>query len=201
MATSPFIFITGGVRSGKSTFAEQLAISFAKEKGGHLHYIATSETVDDEMKERIKRHQEERKRSSLLWRTWEQPVQIEKIAPFFGKGDILLLDCLTTLVNNEMYLFDREIEEIFHRVKKGIFSFIEQGSTLIVVSNEVGFEPIDHHHELVLNYCSLIGKLHRAFVEKANRAYLVESGIPILMKNHEIMKGEETFPITSLDQK
>lgn len=181
METSSLIFVTGGVRSGKSSFAEKLAIERAKEIGGKLHYVATSETVDEEMKRRIARHQKERAEGEFPWKTWEQPSDIGKLAAYFQKGDVLLLDCLTTLINNELYLTNDTEEEIFHRVETGIAALKERCSMLIIVSNEVLFDPAGEN-KLVLTYWKLIGRLHQKIVKMADEAYLVECGIPIRKK-------------------
>lgn len=58
-------FITGGARSGKSTFAEQTAARLALNEGGKLHYIATSKPSDEEMRLRIRRHKEQRKKEAF----------------------------------------------------------------------------------------------------------------------------------------
>src|SRR5947207_15991618 len=97
------IFISGGVRSGKSSLAEKLAIKIASEEGGRLHYIATGVTFDKEMKERIKKHQQDRKTAKYQWIITEQSTNIGAIADRFNSRDILLLDCVTTLLNNELF--------------------------------------------------------------------------------------------------
>lgn len=104
MEVNPSIlFISGGVRSGKSTFAEELAREYAIEEEANLHYIATSVVIDAEMKERIFLHQKGREKQVLKWTTWEKPVHLGELTCEFQKSDILLLDCLTTLVGNELF--------------------------------------------------------------------------------------------------
>ena len=105
METAPsLIFITGGVRSGKSSFAEKLAVKIAyRRTGGGLNYIATGVPFDTEMKERIKQHQQDRKTAKYQWKTVEQSINIGAIADRFNNRDILLLDCVTTLLNNELF--------------------------------------------------------------------------------------------------
>lgn len=180
------IFITGGVRSGKSSFAERLAIEKAIEINGQLHYIATGAASDEEMKGRIARHQRERAASGRMWKTWEQPVGIKVLAPSFRKGDIVLLDCVTTLLNNELFSIqgkwsDDFLEGLFKRIIAGIEGIGESCQELILVSNEVLYEPLKEN-EIVVRYSRILGNLHQALVRKADTAILVESGIPIFMK-------------------
>lgn len=178
------IFITGGVRSGKSTFAEKLAIQKAIELGGNLHYLATGVPSDEEMKKRIERHQQERQVSHLNWTTWEQSTNIETIASSFSKKDIVLLDCVTTLLNNELFSQKEWDTEILGRLVHGIETIQENCAELILVSNEVLWEGISQN-ELVLQYSRILGHLHQALVARSDHAYLIESGIPILMKGEK----------------
>lgn len=180
------IFITGGVRSGKSTFAEKVAIDYAKKTESPLHYIATGVALDHEMKERIARHQRERENSMLQWKTWEKPTQIEALARSFKPNDVVLLDCVTTLLNNELFFEQKDwppafLEEVLTRILKGIEAIQIECGQLILVSNEV-FNEVISENQLVYHYSRILGNLHQEIVQRADVAYLVESGIPILMK-------------------
>ena len=190
MAKSGVIFISGGVRSGKSSFAEKLATEAAKETNGQLHYIAAGQSTDPEMAERIARHQRDRETSRLTWKTWEQPVELGNIADLFIKKDIVLLDCLTTLLNNEFFQQDEEWKkpDFQRKVMKSILSGIEGISQscqlFIIVSNEV-LNEIQGDNELVRIYGRMLGQLHQQIVAIAKQAFLVEAGIPLLMKGRE----------------
>lgn len=185
MAEASLVFISGGVRSGKSTFAEQLANTHAKRRHGKLHYIACGQHTDGEMSARIKRHQETREANSIPWRTWEQPVNLLGIADQFTKQDIVLIDCITTLLSNELfadddykmsYPKDRQ-QAILQGVKR-----IQKNSFLtIVVSNEVFHEPVGTE-PLTIIYTKMLGQLHQKLVATATHAFVVEAGIPIVMK-------------------
>lgn len=184
------VFITGGVRSGKSSFAEKYAIEAAANTNGILNYIATGAPSDQEMKIRIWKHQRERAESGFSWKTWERSTHIGTLAPSIGDKDILLLDCLTTLLNNELFSFQGEwteaaINDIYERILSGISAIRENCRMLIVVSNEVLNETYSDDHFLLI-YRQLLGKLHREIVSKANKAYLVEAGVPVLMKDSAI---------------
>lgn len=179
------IFVTGGVRSGKSTFAEQLTMEKAKDLNGNLHYIATGVPSDEEMRKRIERHQQERAESE--WTTWEKSTHIEEIASLFTKKDVVLLDCVTTLLNNELFskndwdpLF---LDGVFHRLLSGFDAIKRSCAKLILVSNEVLHEINDN--ELVMKYSCILGKLHQEIVKRAEEVYLIEAGIPIKMKGEK----------------
>lgn len=187
METAPsLIFITGGVRSGKSSFAEQLAVVFASKYGGELTYFATGVPSDREMKDRIAKHQHDREAGEFTWKTIEQPVQIGERAKEFCPEDIILLDCVTTLLNNELFSYEGEWDEAFiemikERIVNGILSIKSHAGTLIVVSNEVFYEP-NIGNNLVFTYRKMLGQIHQSIVEYAEQAFLVEAGIPIIMK-------------------
>lgn len=196
MAEQSFlIFISGGVRSGKSQFAEKLAVDLSgltkEDETGEtpyqLHYIAAGQASDEEMKTRILRHQTDRHLSGLNWITWEKPIGLTELSDVFSEGDVVLLDCLTTLLNNEFFkdgnlwnniLFQEQVmAEILEAIEKITISC----HALIIVSNEV-FYDTSGDQELIYTYKKILGKLHQKVVVRARMAYLVESGIPLLMK-------------------
>ncbi len=105
MEKGKLIFVSGGVRSGKSSFAEKKAAEWGKKQTLHLNYIACGVASDSEMRNRIARHQKSRASASMNWKTWECPYELARIAGRFSKQDLLVLDCVTTLVTN--YLFEK----------------------------------------------------------------------------------------------
>ncbi|WP_408006356.1 bifunctional adenosylcobinamide kinase/adenosylcobinamide-phosphate guanylyltransferase [Pseudalkalibacillus sp. A8] len=180
--TPSMIFITGGVRSGKSSFAEKMATERAIASNGTLNYIATGLRSDLEMERRIEKHRQDRQQSDQIGKTWEQPRNIGKLAENFTSRDILLLDCLTTLLNNELFDVDAVPDNmLIDSIIDGIGQLKENCHSLIIVSNEILNEPIQNN-ELVLTYKKTLGILHQHIVSNANQAFLVESGVPILMK-------------------
>jgi adenosylcobinamide kinase / adenosylcobinamide-phosphate guanylyltransferase len=187
MEESGLIFVTGGARSGKSSFAERLACKIASDYGGDLHYIATCKPADDEMSNRIRRHQLERKESAAEWVTWECPTDINNLVPVFKKTDIVLLDCLTILLTNELFQDEHSWkhqafqEKVMQLILLGIKAIEEKVQTIVIVSNDVLNENIIEQ-PLVHVYGRLLGKLHQQIVKNARKAFTVESGIPVLMK-------------------
>ena len=93
------IFITGGVRSGKSAFAEQLCQTMNRENN---YYIATAQAIDEEMKKRIQLHQEDRNEKALQWQTIEMNVDFpEDFMP--SAPSTILFECVTTWLSNVQY--------------------------------------------------------------------------------------------------
>ncbi|WP_312094759.1 bifunctional adenosylcobinamide kinase/adenosylcobinamide-phosphate guanylyltransferase [Niallia sp.] len=174
-ANSSIIFVTGGVRSGKSSFAERLAIEYARKASAELHYIATAVNTDAEMQARIARHQRIRKTQKVKWNSHEQSVDIGELARVFSKKDVILLDCLTVLVNNELFLKEQQHEMIEIKLKKDLVKLSRSCQVLILVSNEVTYEPSTD--PFVQKYCRILNRLHYFLVQHATDAYLVENGI------------------------
>ena len=186
MAKAALYFITGGVRSGKSRFAEQTAQEWAIEQHATLHYLACGRVFDAEMAERVNRHQEDREKSPIPWKTWEFPTDIERIVDGINQDSVVLLDCLTTLVDNELFTQQKPLEaefleETFIKIMNGIEEIQRHAACLIIVSNEVIQEPI-FHNEFLHTYAKMLGLLHQGIVERADAAYMVEWGIPIMKK-------------------
>ncbi|MDQ0216418.1 adenosylcobinamide kinase/adenosylcobinamide-phosphate guanylyltransferase [Oikeobacillus pervagus] len=190
MEKSTLIFVTGGVRSGKSTFAEKYAQLRAKKKQGKLHYIACGQVIDEEMARRVQLHQIQRKTAEIPWITWEQPINIDTIAHNFSKKDTIVLDCLTTWLTNEWFLDEENEEkweepdfhhELFNKITSGISKITETCAELIIVSNELAHEDMTIS-SLNFYYAKTLGKLHQWIVKNASQAYSVENGIWIAMK-------------------
>ena len=129
MERSALYFITGGVRSGKSRYAEQMARKWVETYGGNLHYLACSRVFDEEMEKRVSRHQRDREASPIPWKTWEFSTDIERITTEINQDSVVLLDCLTTLVDNELFThesftpeqpFEQEfLQAIFTKIIEG----------------------------------------------------------------------------------
>lgn len=182
MEAARMIFISGGVRSGKSSFAEATAEQLSMQYGGKLHYIACGMASDAEMRSRIIRHQTARNRSSSEWQTWECPYQLERIAANFTKQDTLVLDCVTTLLTN--YLFVRNMKDkqaVIAQVLADINSLRNACGHLIVVSNEV-FQDIPYQDTMTKAYQEMLGLVHQGIVHMSDQAYLIESGLLICKK-------------------
>ena len=91
MEKAPLCFITGGVRSGKSTFAEKTAFELAQAHSGTLlYYLACGKAQDEEMQKPIELHQKSRKNSVIPWQSGEFPRNIDNSIPFYNQQTIVL---------------------------------------------------------------------------------------------------------------
>lgn len=185
----PLIFITGGVRSGKSHFAEQAAVAHYQNESfqeKRLVYIASGVATDVEMQKRILRHKEDRQAQAVTWHTIEAPYRIEATLSKLGAGDIVLWDCVTTWLTNAFYEgFDTGtpcvekngcLESKLRRMQEAVEALLKKKVTLFVVSNELFDEPPYRSDEVEL-YRETLGKLHQWFVSVANDAYEMNYGI------------------------
>ncbi len=181
------IFITGGARSGKSTFAESLLAG-----KDNVLYVATGIGFDDEMKDRIARHKSQR---NPAWKTLEcyreLALSLKQHLPDRG---YVLLDCVTIMISNFMVLDSSidwdsagidAVDGIEQTILKEISSFLDMardfsGHTL-VVSNELGMgivppTPIGRY------YRDIAGKMNQIIAGAADEVYLMVSGIPMKIK-------------------
>ncbi|HEY5537299.1 MAG TPA: bifunctional adenosylcobinamide kinase/adenosylcobinamide-phosphate guanylyltransferase [Acetobacterium sp.] len=180
------IFITGGARSGKSTYAEKLA----KQSSKSVVYIATAIAFDDGMKDRIAKHQEQR---PALWETIEQYKNFENMKkdPAFKKAEIVLFDCLTVMVTNNMLDFPvdydtcsmEKVSEVEEAIKIEVETLLDvcKEKTLIVVSNEVGLGLVPAY-KLGSYFRDIAGRMNQLVASRADEAYLTVSGIPLKLK-------------------
>ncbi len=171
------VFITGAARSGKSYFAEKMAAE-SKDK---VTYIATCVPEDDEMRDRVARHQARRPDN---WQTIEEALNPARIIrELDGPGQVFLLDCITLLVNNLMLQPEGEIdeEEILKKISTLAQVSCEATAHVIIVSNEVGWGivPADPLSRL---YRDIIGRANQILASYADEAYVTIAGIPIELK-------------------
>ncbi len=169
------VFITGGARSGKSSFALREASLIT----GRKVFIATAEAADHEMKERMERHQRDR---GPGWETYEEPLHVAKaIEEVSGKYDVVVLDCLTIWLSNIMFAgsdVDREIEYLIAAIKR--FSGKSSGR-LFIVSNEVGMGIVPVN-EMARRFRDHAGMLNQKVAEAAGEVYWTVAGIPVRIK-------------------
>ena len=172
------VFISGGVRSGKSTLGEKMSGEIAL---GKKYYLATSEIYDDEIAERVRLHKLQRKDKGFT--TVEKSTQIGDIAHLFKKQDTVLLDCLGTLLANEMFGSDKieNPNETVVRIYEDIKKINESSENLIIVSNDV-FSDGCRYQDSVIQYIDALALLHWEIVELADEAIECVSGNIIKQK-------------------
>ncbi|MCM3744213.1 bifunctional adenosylcobinamide kinase/adenosylcobinamide-phosphate guanylyltransferase [Sporosarcina luteola] len=181
-------FISGGVRSGKSAYAEKLLVEGAAAAEGRLVYIASGRAVDEEMKQRIEKHKLDRVNEN--WLTIEQSVDLEEVLPFIQPNDFVLWDCLTTWLANELYMEQNStycihitgcMEKKAARLFETVAALREKAAHFIIVSNEVLDEPASTYEETRM-YCKWIGQLHQQIVKLADDAIEMDYGLPLYWK-------------------
>jgi len=173
------MFITGGTRSGKSRFAEQLATQYP----APLCYLATAQALDDEMNERINKHQQRRGDS---WHTIEEPLHLtQSLAVNDGIYSVILIDCLTLWLSNLVLLYEDLGEETENRLMDDVHRLAAtlRGMTtpVIIVSNEVGMGIVPEHR-LGRMFRDIAGQANQIMAAAAAEAWLVASGIPLKLK-------------------
>jgi len=185
--------ILGGARSGKSTFAEMRA----KDLGGDsVLYVATSETKDEEMVERVKKHRSER---PSTWETVEAPRNVaQAIRHARSEAKVILLDCMTFLVANHLMdaaapeddpfndpssdPFDAKIEADVVAEVEALVEYIQETEVeLLVVSNEVGLGVVPPY-ELGRAYRDILGRANQILARHADEVQLLVTGIPMKVK-------------------
>ena len=164
------ILVTGGARSGKSSFAEKRI----KQLGSSLVYIATSEIIDSEMEKRVAEHQARR---GSEWQTLHAPLKLtEALFETDGKGPCLV-DCLTIWLNN--LIFHNEDTVV---ATKELIKVLEQRSDpVVLVTNEVG-SGIVPENALARRFRDEAGRMNQIISQVADEVYLSVSGIPLQIK-------------------
>ena len=169
------IFITGGARSGKSSFA----VAEASRINGRKAYIATAEALDEEMRQRIENHKRQR---GDEWDTYEEPIRIaDVIKKTEGKYSVIVIDCLTLWLSNVM----NSGLDIKAEIECLISSLLTPYSSLMyIVSNEVGMGIVPEN-EMARKFRDMAGILNQKIAEVSDRVYMVIAGIPIKIKDKE----------------
>jgi adenosylcobinamide kinase/adenosylcobinamide-phosphate guanylyltransferase len=176
------ILILGGARSGKSAYAQRLA----QELGGEqVLFVATAEAGDEDMAQRIARHQQAR---PAAWRTVEAPQRVgEALRTSIGTARVVLVDCLTLLVSNAMLSLgltpNLEAAEVAVREEVEALLQVWQASpaTWIVVSNEVGLGLVPET-PLGRIYRDLLGQANQALAAHAHAVYMLVAGLAVDFK-------------------
>ncbi len=167
-----FIMVTGGQRSGKSVFAEKLALSLAD----HPTYIATAKVMDEDMEKRVAVH---KARRAGIWRNIEAPLFIDSVA--LKDKEVVLIDCLTLWATNWFFEEEESIERAEAAIKRQFekLSLIE--ATFIIVTNEVGLGGVSPNR-MQRKFADLQGSLNQFVASKAAEVYMTVSGIPVKIK-------------------
>ncbi|MFA5156406.1 MAG: bifunctional adenosylcobinamide kinase/adenosylcobinamide-phosphate guanylyltransferase [Candidatus Omnitrophota bacterium] len=167
------IFILGGARSGKSSFALELAKKHKK-----VAFVATCRGLDKEMRQRIKKHQQSRPKS---WATFEQGRDITvALGQIKNNFDCIVIDCLTLWVSNLLLGGNKE-EKITQQVIKMLTALKQGKSKVILVSNEVGLGIVPAN-KLARQFRDIAGRVNQLVAKEADEVFFTVSGIPMKIK-------------------
>ena len=197
--------VIGGSGSGKSAYAEQMAVKAAG--NGSLYYVATMQVYDEEGKKKVERHQKMRAGKGFL--TIEQlrrlnkeaakKVATEKVsagkvaAEGVSAGKIVLLECMSNLVANEMFseenlsavMDEAKVKQLSHEIISGVTALQDSCDILIIVTNQI-FEDGIRYDASTMAYIRLLGDINRQIAERAEQVVEVVAGIPIFIKKDGI---------------
>lgn len=180
------IFVTGGARSGKSTFAE----NYIKNLGGNITYIATMNFFDEEMKQRISHHQKRRDENFSLIEAYKD---FNLVFPNIPSESPILLDCLTNMINALFFEKELDFDKITPTQTKELEQYIEEQcdhliaalklhpKDSVIVSNELGLGLVPAY-ALGRLFRDIAGRMNQKFAFEASEAYFVVSGIPLKIK-------------------
>ena len=179
------VLLIGGARSGKSHFAQELALKSPQP----VLFVATAEASDEEMRQRIENHRNSR---PATWDTLEVTTHIgSKISQNIGKAQTVVVDCITLLVNNVFSqhgnLTDETIDapltekEVAAEINELVDCINHVNANFIIVSNELGLGlvPADRISRL---YRDLLGKANQILAQNVDEVYFMAAGLPLLLK-------------------
>lgn len=164
------ILITGGQRSGKSQYAEKMALSLS-----HTPiYMATAHIWDEEFRQRVEVHKQRR---GPQWRSIEEEKELSRHSV---DGEVVLVDCCTLWATN--YFFEmQEVERSLSALKAEFDRFTQQEATFIFVTNEIGMGGVSPN-ETQRKFTDLLGWFNQYVATKADEVILMVSGIPVKIK-------------------
>lgn len=179
------IVVTGGSRSGKSAYAQKLAENLPAPRV----YIATAPVTDDEMRERICKHQAAREK--LQWKTIEETVDLAGAIRTAGRYPVVLVDCLTLWISNLLYEAERKSKEvteesIAEKCRNVMDACNALPGTVIFVTNEVGMGIVPDN-PLARRFTDLAGRCNQIMAQHADAVTFMVSGQPLFLKGGRIL--------------
>jgi len=166
------VLVLGGARSGKTGFAERLAMR----AGQRPAYLATAEALDDEMRERVRTHKQQR---GGAFATIEEPIELsDALLRAAQTHDAILVDCLTLWITN-MIVGNQNVAEAVDELIATLGRITR--SRVILVSNEVGLGIVPDN-AMARMFRDLAGSAHQRLAEICDDAYFVVAGLPMVLK-------------------
>lgn len=165
------ILITGGQRSGKSTKAEELALSLSN----NPVYLATAHVWDDEFRERVIKHQ---MRRGPEWTNIEEEIYLSH---HDLTGRVVVIDCVTLWLTNWISNENNDVDTILKQAKAEFDAFTQPDATYIFVTNEIGLGGVSTN-QLQRKFTDLQGWMNQYIAQKADEVILMVSGIEVKVK-------------------
>jgi adenosylcobinamide kinase/adenosylcobinamide-phosphate guanylyltransferase len=166
------ILVTGGQRSGKSQYAEKLALNLSP----NPIYVATAHVWDEEFKDRIRKHQERR---GPQWTNIEEEMFLSR---HDVTGRVVVIDCITLWLTNFFYKGASDIEQILADVQAEFDQLTAQDATFIFVTNEIGSGGVSMD-ATQRRFTDLQGWMNQYVAQQADEVVLMISGIAVNIKN------------------
>lgn len=165
------ILITGGQRSGKSSKAEEMALSLS----ANPVYVATAHIWDDEFRERVKKHQERR---GPQWTNIEEEIHLSK---HDLSGRVVVIDCVTLWLTNFFFQLESDVNKSLEAAKIEFDAFTQHDATYIFVTNEIGSGGTSEN-VIQRRFTDLQGWMNQYIASKADEVILMVSGIAVKVK-------------------
>jgi Adenosyl cobinamide kinase/adenosyl cobinamide phosphate guanylyltransferase len=171
MDTGSLIFVTGGARSGKSRYAQELALQMSDAPV----YVATARHWHDDFEKRIQRHRNDR---DERWTSVEEEKYISRLNL---AGKVVVVDCVTLWLTNFFVDSKQDTDACLEACKREIDALYTSGRTYIVISNELGM-GMHADTETGRKFTDLQGWMNQYIAAKANKVVFMVSGIPLVIK-------------------
>ncbi len=164
-------YITGGERSGKSSYAQDLALSLSNTP----KYIATSRIWGDDHKKRIDRHIADRDER------WTSIEEEKNLASVIHPNDVVVIDCVTLWLTNFYVDTKNNVEACLELAKTEFNKLLDIDATIIIISNEIGM-GVHAQTEVGRKFTELQGWINQHIAKHAENAIIMVSGIPLTLK-------------------
>ena len=164
-------YITGGERSGKSSYAQKLAESLSNTP----YYLATSRIWDEDFKKRVERHKNDR---DERWTTIEEEKEISKVIP---ENSVIVIDCVTLWLTNLYFDSENNVEKALELASIEIENLAKINAEIIIISNEIGMGVHAQTH-VARKFTELQGWTNQRIANKADKAIFMVSGLPLTLK-------------------
>lgn len=165
------VLITGGSRSGKSSYAEKMALELSEQPV----YLATARIWDEDFRERVRRHQARR---GPQWTNLEE----EKILSRHDlRGRVVVVDCLTLWCTNFFFDMGSDVDQALAAVQQELDRILDQDATFLLVTNEIGLGGTSEN-DLQRKFTDLQGWMNQYAASLADEVILMVCGIPVKIK-------------------